>query len=372
MRREGTRAGSAERFGNRLLGFWRFVRTEGRTPTNVIFFMVVAVFLILALIVNVFRIQPRYKIFATFEDSGGVFTGQEVTYRGVGIGTVGRLTVVRDGVKIALVIDKKFDRIPKDGTKARVMFKSAVGEQFIDLEPERDGAPYFGPGDVIEKKDTELPVQQEDVLRLLDRVLSGIPPAAIHRLIDTAGEGLGGRGPELHDALAALDPVTRTLADRTDELNGLALAGDSVGSSFDATAPKFVNGVQGLGTSAAALGRGSKGLAQLFENGQEYLPDIGGLIADRRDQIEDTIAHLATVTRISYAHLHSLADTIDWLPMILDPIINAYDEPTNRIRFGQLLGEPRNPPCSYGTPRRDSSQHGNAPYQPVLNFMCGS
>jgi len=370
MKREGTRAGAPARAGNSILAFWRYVRNEGRTPTNVIFFMVVAAFLIVALIVTVFRVQPHYKVYATFADSGGVFTGQEVTYRGVSVGTVGHMKVVRDGVQIELVIDKKFNDIPREGTKARVMFKSAVGEQFIDLLPDRDSAPYFAPGDMIEKKDTELPVQQEDLLRLLDKVLSGIPPAAIHRLIDTAGEGLGGRGPELHDALAALDPVTKTLSNRANELNGLAIAGDSVGSSFDATAQNFIGGVQGLGTSAAALGRGSNGLAQLLVNGQQYLPDIGGLVADRENQIDDTIAHLAAVTRISYAHLHSLADTVDWLPMILDPIIESYDKPTNRIRFGQIVGETRNPPCSYGTPRRTSTQHGNAPYQPILDFGC--
>jgi phospholipid/cholesterol/gamma-HCH transport system substrate-binding protein len=367
---ERTGVTGLRRVGNSILGFWRYVRNEGRTVTNVVFFMIVAVFLILALIVNVFRIQPHYTVFATFNDSGGVFTGQEVTYRGVSVGTVGKLTVVRDGVKIALVIDKKFDKIPKDGTKARVIFKSAVGEQFIDLLPDRNSGPYFASGDMIEKRDTILPVQQEDLLRLLDKVLSGIPPAAIHRLVDTAGEGLGGRGPELHDALAALDPVTKTLSDRSNELNDLAVAGDSVGSAFDATDQHFVNGVQGLGTSAAALGRGSNGLAQLLVNGQQYLPDIGGLIADRRNQLDDTIAHLAAVTRISYAHLHSLADTIDWLPYILDPIINSYDKSTNRIRFGEIEGETRNPPCSYGTPRRSSSEHGNAPYQPILDFGC--
>lgn len=367
---ETTGAGRPTRIGNNILGFLRGVRNENRTVANVLFFMVVAVFLIIALIVTIFRVQPHYKIFATFEDSGGVFTGQEVTYRGVTVGRVGHLSVVRDGVRIELVIDKSFNDIPKDGTKARVMFKSAVGEQFIDLLPNRATGPFFQSGDMIEKKDTQLPVQQEDLLRLLDKVLSGIPPAAIHRLVDTAGEGLGGRGPELHDALAALDPITKVLSNRTNELNGLAVAGDSVGSSFDATDQQFIGGVQGLGTSAAALGRGSQGLAQLLVNGAEYLPDLGGLVADRKNQIDDTIAHLAAVTRISYAHLHSLADTIDWLPAILEPIIQSYDKPTNRIRFGEIEGETRNPPCSYGTPRRTVAAQGNAPYQPILDFGC--
>src|SRR4029077_8234432 len=83
MNRETNQATFPRRVGNNILALWRYVRNEGRTQTNVIFFMVVAAFLILALIVTVFRIQPRYKIYATFNDSGGVFSGQEVTYRGV-------------------------------------------------------------------------------------------------------------------------------------------------------------------------------------------------------------------------------------------------------------------------------------------------
>ena len=45
------------------------------------------------------------------------------------------LKVVPDGVRMQLVIESKYDEIPKDGTKARVMFKCAVGEQFVDLLP---------------------------------------------------------------------------------------------------------------------------------------------------------------------------------------------------------------------------------------------
>jgi virulence factor Mce-like protein len=367
---QSTQATAPERALNSVRGFFRYMRNEGRAPTNVIFFFIVAAILIVLLIITVFRVQPRYKVFATFDDSGGVFTGQEVTYRGVTVGRVGRLTVTREGVQIELVIDKKFNHIPRDGTKARVMFKSAVGEQFIDLLPVTANGPYFEPGDQIEKKDTILPVQQEDLLRLLDRVLSGVPPASIHRLIETAGEGLGGRGPELHTALGALDPVTRTLANRTNELNNINTSADSVGSSFDATDQSFIAGIRGLGTSAAALGRGSQGLGQLLTNSATYLPDIGGLVADRKNELSNTLHNLAVVTHISYQHLRSLQDTVDWLPYILDPIVSSYDKPTNRIRFGQILGESRGAPCSYKTPRRSVDQHGNAPYQPILNFDC--
>jgi phospholipid/cholesterol/gamma-HCH transport system substrate-binding protein len=358
------------RVGNNLLGFWRFLRNEGRVGTNVVFFLIAAAGLIVLLVITIFRIQPRYAVYATFADSGGVFTGQEVTYRGVTVGRVGTLKVVHDGVRIQLVIESNFGKIPKRRTTARVMFKSAVGEQFVDLLPRSRTGPYFRNGDRIALADTELPVQQEELLRLLDRVLSGVPPKAIGDLVDVLGEGLGGRGPELHAALAALDPLTATLVARTNELNDLAVAGDRLGAAFDATANEFVTGTKGLGRSLGALGRGAGGLEDLLVAGAEYVPDLGELVAARKAQLDRIIANLAEVTRISYDNLKSVEDTLDFLPLLLDTLVQAYDPGTNRFRFAQLLTELRNPPCSYGTPRRTVAAEGNAPYHPVLDFDC--
>jgi len=365
-----TRAGFWERVANTLRGRLRWLTHEGRVVVNVIAFLILSAFLIAVLVISIFRVQPRYTVIATFADSGGVFTGQEVTYRGVTVGRVGTLRAVRDGVRIPLVIERTYDEIPKEDITARVMFKSAVGEQFVDLLPSKRTGPYLVHGDEIGIEDTQLPVQQEDLLRLLDRVLTGIPPESIGSLVDVLGEGLGGRGDALRDALAAVDPLTETLASRTGELNSLAETSDVVGTAFDETASEFVTGIKGLGTVAGALGRGAGGLEQLLQAGDEYLPDLGSLIAARKAELDTTIANLAEITRVSYDNLQSVADTLDWLPLLLDTLVEAYDPETNRFRFGQILGELGNPPCSYGTPRRNAQATGNAPYHPILDFDC--
>jgi phospholipid/cholesterol/gamma-HCH transport system substrate-binding protein len=365
-----TGATLGERISNRLAGFWSYLRKEGRVTINVFVFLILSAFLITTLIFTIFRVQPRYAVGATFDNAGGVFTGQEVTYRGVTVGRVGQMRNVEDGVRLELVIEKTYDEIPKDGTKARVMFKSAVGEQFVDLLPTKRSAPYLADGDEIAKENTELPVQQEDLLRLLDRVLSGVPPESIGNLVDTLGEGLGGRGDALHEALAALDPITDTLSQRTAELNSLAVSGDRLGTAFDATAGEFVTGVKGFGRVSGALGRGSEGLERLLVSGANYLPDVAGLVSASKADLDTTIAGLAVVTRLSYDNIKSVEDTLDWLPILLDTLVDAYDEPTNRFRFGQLLAEVRSEPCSYGTPRRTVDAEGNANYHPILDFDC--
>src|SRR5688572_31510788 len=77
-------------------------------------------------------LQDRYQVYLQLEDAGGVFTSQEVTYRGLTVGQIGKMSVTEDGVSIELDINAA-NRIPKEDLEARVMFKSAVGEQFVDL-----------------------------------------------------------------------------------------------------------------------------------------------------------------------------------------------------------------------------------------------
>ena len=79
--------------------------------------------------------DDSYTVVAHFQDSGGIFDGAIVSYRGVTVGRVGDLEVTDDGVDAKLDIDNKWDKIPRD-TVASTMNRSALGEQYVDLQPE--------------------------------------------------------------------------------------------------------------------------------------------------------------------------------------------------------------------------------------------
>ncbi len=76
-----------------------------------------------------------------FEDSGGIFAGGEVTYRGVRVGKVDKLELTDAGVDAYLDIQNSYDEIPADA-KAVVGNRSAVGEQYVELQPQTDAKPY--------------------------------------------------------------------------------------------------------------------------------------------------------------------------------------------------------------------------------------
>ena len=83
-------------------------------------------------------VDQSYTVVAHFAESGGSFAGSEVTYRGVRVGVVDELVLVDDGVDLHLAIDNEFADIPADA-RAVVGNRSAVGEQYVELQPQSNG-----------------------------------------------------------------------------------------------------------------------------------------------------------------------------------------------------------------------------------------
>ena len=86
--------------------------------------------------------DDHYMVVAHFERSGGIYEGGEVSYRGVQVGRVGEMRLTADGVDVHLDIDHDHDDIPAD-TLAVVGNRSAVGEQYVELQPRSDRGPYL-------------------------------------------------------------------------------------------------------------------------------------------------------------------------------------------------------------------------------------
>ena len=74
------------------------------------------------------------------------------------VGKVSKMTLTDKGVDVMLNIDKSHENIPKD-TKAVVANRSAVGEQFVDLQPQTKDKPYLTDGSDIPTNMTETPIE---------------------------------------------------------------------------------------------------------------------------------------------------------------------------------------------------------------------
>jgi len=112
------------------------------------------------------------SVHATLPESGGLFEGSEVTYRGVKIGKVEAMEPTREGVRLDLALEDG-TQLPLD-SPMYVHNLSAVGEQYLDFEPPDDEGPYAETGDTLRGSQESMPVDEADLLVELDAFVSSV------------------------------------------------------------------------------------------------------------------------------------------------------------------------------------------------------
>ncbi|MBF6354154.1 MCE family protein [Nocardia higoensis] len=146
-------------------------------------------------------------VYLDLPETGGLYRFGNVTYRGVQVGKVTAVDLTDDGVRATLTLDTDHP-IPAD-LEAMVRSVSAVGEQYVELRPRTDQAPYLDEGAVIPLAHTDVPQPVGPMLDSLSAMVGTVPTDRMYDLLGELSTGLGASGHEL-DALLASG---RTLAD---------------------------------------------------------------------------------------------------------------------------------------------------------------
>ncbi|MFB4313619.1 MCE family protein [Actinomadura sp. 21ATH] len=159
-------------------------------------------------------LDRQYTAYVDLSDSGGVFTNAEVTYRGVAVGRVGPIRLTDGGIKVELILDRG-KRIPREGTSAVVANRSAVGEQYIDLQPSKAGGPYLDQVDehgayTIPRERTKLPVSTAELLRNVDKLVSSVNPQHLGTIVDELDKAFSGSAADLQAILDDTDRLIQT------------------------------------------------------------------------------------------------------------------------------------------------------------------
>jgi phospholipid/cholesterol/gamma-HCH transport system substrate-binding protein len=341
-----------------------------RIKVNLVFFLVGSLGLSYLMANQILSVlQERYSVYAQFRDAGGVFTNQEVTYRGITVGQVGEMEVTDDGVSIELEIDKEFDAIPKEDIEARVMFKSAVGEQFVDLLPGSDEGPYLEHEDTIPREQTAIPVSTQALLSSLEGVLRGVPPEDLKGAVDALGIGLTGRGPDIATILESTADLAKLFAERAPEVQRLLRNGTKVGGEFVESREDFAQAVEQLVIVSESLAGSREDLERLLQGSNTTSDELVRLLETYDADVNEFIHELAVVNDIQARHSDDLNQLFLYLPTALDRISSSFEPSTGMIRFG-LITETGNHACSYGTERRGPADR--SPKLPPKSAGCGT
>lgn len=153
-----------------------------------------------------------YTVRLELAKGGGIFPNAEVTYRGVKVGTVGETRLTHDGLEVDLDIDSSSQPIPAD-VHAAVADLSAVGEQYVNLEPQGKGGPTLRElpeGErVIEQENTSTPPPPQKLLNNLNSLSKSVPEDSLRTVVDELHTGLAGTGSDLQQLLDSASSFTK-------------------------------------------------------------------------------------------------------------------------------------------------------------------
>lgn len=224
--------------------------------------------------------------------AGGIYTSADVTYRGVGVGTVTDVQVQPAGVAVTLELEHG-TRIPAD-VAASVRQLSAIGEQYVDLVPGSSGGPVLEAGSVIPASRATVPVPIGAALTDLGDLLDSLDEQDLTTVQAFLTSGFRDTGPDLRNLVVTGQELTRALQAAQPQTTALILDGAPVLTTLDATSPQFAQYTRSLDELSAQFKASDADLRALIATGGPATGQLADLLAKTREDIAGTVAGLGS------------------------------------------------------------------------------
>jgi len=256
-----------------------------------------------------------YVVSADLAESGGIFVGAEVTYRGVTIGRVEAMHLSGNGVRVDARLDRGTE-VPKD-TKAVVENRSAVGEQYLDLQPRTDRAPYLAAGDVVPRDDTAFPIRIDQLLRHVDRTVASVPRDALATTVDELGNAFANGGSDLQRLVDSGDALTTAATQALPETTKLIDDGRIVMTTQNKSGQDIRTSLAGFADVADALKQADPDLRLVLDRGAVAVNQLDGLISENKQSLAALLANFITIGNVTTARLDGIEQMLVTYPDVV-------------------------------------------------------
>ncbi|MDQ0846571.1 MCE family protein [Streptomyces sp. V1I6] len=289
--------------------------------------------------------RDHYTVKVELAQTGGLFTHSNVTYRGVSVGRVGDIELTQDGVAAELRIKDDAPRIPAD-LEAVVANLSAVGEQYIDLRPASDDAPYLEDGSVIARASTRLPAPVTDVLTGVDDLASSVDLESLRTVVDEFGAALNGRGDDLQVLLDNGNEFVLAADEALPVNTRLMIEGETVLRTQIEHGRALKDFAGGAREIAAELKGSDTDLRELIAAAPGAAGQISGLLRDLDPAFGVVVANLLTTSEVAVTRQNGIEELLVKLPAVAAAGATAVTGEGARFGMSVTFFEPL--PCTDG------------------------
>ncbi len=303
-----------------------------------------------------------YTVKLALTDGGGLFTNGEVTYRGVAVGRVGELRLTAGGMEADLLIDDDAPRIPAN-SRAVVANRSAVGEQFVDLQPRTGDGPFLAEGSVIPREATSVPLPVQHLLTDLDSLTASVPTEDLRIVVDELDNALRGSGANLQVLLDSTTDFTKRAALHLPQTEKLLTDGSTVLKTQVDSSLEWRQFSDNARQFAEQLSRSDGDLRKLIATAPDAATQLSGLLRDNEPGLPILLANLLTTSQVFSARTDGLRQLLINTPKAVSAVDAAVDDQSAKIGLVLTFFDPM--PCTKGyegTKIRDSRDLSTLPF----------
>jgi len=283
-------------------------------------------------------------IHATLPTSGGLFTGSEVTYRGVKVGKVSGMHVTRSGLSLDLAL-KDGTKVPMD-SKMFVHNLSAVGEQYLDLEPPDNNPPYAKAGDVIKGSKSSLPISEEDLLTRMNSLVDSVDKTQLSTVINELGLMFSDTANPLQRMVDSGTHFVDEASAHADDTIALLDTGRTVLQTQADHEKDIRTFAKDLADLTGTLRTSDKDLRTILQGGPPAVREVDALMKGLEPTLPVFLSNLVTTNQVLVANIPALRQLL----VVFPHVIAAGFTGTPGDGYGHINLQFNNnvPPCTKG------------------------
>jgi phospholipid/cholesterol/gamma-HCH transport system substrate-binding protein len=159
---------------------------------------------------------------AYFDNSNGIFPGDEVQILGVPVGAIDSIEPQPERARISFWVDDKY-KVPADA-KAVILAPQLVTARAIQLTPVYTAGAVMADGGVIPQDRTAVPVEWDQLRVQLEKLTQMLQPtkpggvSTLGALINTGADNLRGQGTSIRDTVIKMSQAFSVLGDHSNDL----------------------------------------------------------------------------------------------------------------------------------------------------------
>ena len=234
-------------------------------------------------------------VYTVLPTASGLSQNFTVTYEGVDVGTVSKVSLVKAGAKVTMVLNPG-TKVPNDVT-ASIAIANALGQQEVDLVPANAGSvdPPLHNGATVPAAPGGEPADVGTVVAEATKLIQSIPPADLNNLLHQLALALQGNGQNLRTIASASELFSQEFLAYQQQFQQLLENAPPVLDVITANAGQLQQGLQDTATLAAVLASHSPQLVQLLNEGTSAATDLNALVTGNEANLGCLVHDLSAV-----------------------------------------------------------------------------